>query len=91
MGNRLVWRHLATDLEIVEKGELYTMYEYKFVIIPISKGLTSKKTKEVEIRELEKKANEYAGEGWRLSQIFSPLGEGNVSPDNYVLILERKK
>lgn len=67
------------------------MCEYKFVTIPIKKTFTNKKTKEQEISEVENITNSYANEGWRLTQIFSPLGEGNITPDNYVLIFEREK
>lgn len=67
------------------------MLEYKYISFPIKKTFTSKKSKEQELLELEQLTNQYADQGWKLIQVFSPLGEGNVLPDNYVLIMAREK
>ena len=63
------------------------MYEYKFVKIDLE-GLFTRKPKEDYHRVVE----EYAEEGWKLIQIFSPsisVGGGGI-PNYFELIFERE-
>jgi len=63
------------------------MYEYKFVRVELG-GIWSRKPKQEHHRLVE----EYAKEGWRLVQIFSPAVSvmGGGTPDCFELIFERK-
>jgi len=68
-------------------SEVNTMYEYKFVRVELG-GIWSRKPKQEHHRLVE----EYAKEGWRLVQIFSPAVSvmGGGTPDCFELIFERK-
>ncbi len=63
------------------------MYEYKFVKVDL-KGVFTRKPREDHHRLVD----EYAKEGWRLVQIFSPSvsASGGGTPDYFELIFERK-
>ncbi|MDH5451366.1 MAG: DUF4177 domain-containing protein [Candidatus Bathyarchaeota archaeon] len=63
------------------------MYEYKFVRVDLS-GRFTKSPKGDHHRLVE----EYAKEGWRLVQIFSPAVSvmGGGTPDYFEIIFERK-
>ena len=63
------------------------MYEYKFVRVELG-GRWTRKPKQEHHRLVE----EYAKEGWRLVQIFSPAVSvlGGGTPDYFELIFERK-
>ena len=63
------------------------MYEYKFVRVDLE-GVFTRKLKADHHRLVE----EYAREGWRLVQIFSPAvsARGGGIPDYFELIFERK-
>ena len=68
-------------------GSEYAMYKYKFVRVDLG-GIWTRKPKQEHHRLVE----EYAKEGWRLVQIFSPAVSvmGGGTPDYFELIFERK-
>jgi hypothetical protein len=68
-------------------GSDNAMYEYKFVRVDLE-GTFTRKPKADHHRLIE----EYAKEGWRLVQIFSPAvsARGGGIPDYFELIFERK-
>jgi hypothetical protein len=68
-------------------GSEYALYEYKFVRVDLQ-GIFTRKPKADHQRLVE----EYAKEGWRLVQIFSPAvsARGGGIPDYFELIFERK-
>lgn len=63
------------------------MYEYKFVRVELGDKWTRKPK-----QEHHRLVEEYAKEGWRLVQIFSPAVSvmGGGTPDYFELIFERK-
>jgi len=77
---------LHPSSSIVERSE-YDMYEYKFVKVDLKGAFTRKPTS-----DYHRLVEEYAKEGWRLVQIFSPAvsARGGGIPDYFELIFERK-
>lgn len=65
------------------------MYEYKFVQVPI-KRFSSKSALHQAIQECQQVVKSQANEGWRLVQIFTPVGEGLLVADHYEIILEKE-
>ena len=78
--------HIFLDRLFLIRGEC-AMYEYKFVRVELG-GIFTRKPKADHHRLVE----EYAKEGWRLVQIFSPAvsASGGGIPDYFELIFERK-
>ena len=68
-------------------GSEYALYEYKFVRVDLE-GIFTRKPK----ADHQKLVEEYAKEGWRLVQIFSPAvsARGGGIPDYFELIFERE-
>ncbi|ASA20210.1 hypothetical protein B9T62_04975 [Paenibacillus donghaensis] len=62
------------------------MYEYKFIDIPLKKSKKALIVTEADYQEL---IRSHAAEGWRLVQIFAPMGDGLLIADHYQIILER--
>jgi hypothetical protein len=62
------------------------MFEYEFIQIPIGKSKKSLKEAEAIYQEIVRTKGR---EGWRLVQIFTPVGEGLLVPDHYDVIFER--
>ncbi|WP_019639815.1 DUF4177 domain-containing protein [Paenibacillus fonticola] len=62
------------------------MLEYQFVEVPIGKSKKSLQKAEASYREI---IRSKAGEGWRLVQIFTPVGDGLLVPDHYEIIFEK--
>jgi hypothetical protein len=65
------------------------VYEYLFVQIPIKK-FASKTSLNQTMQECQQTIHSYAHEGWRLVQIFTPVGEGLLVADHYEIILEKE-
>ncbi len=62
------------------------MYEYKFIKVELKSGWKGKTPRE-DYHEI---IEEYARDGWRLVQIFSPPISGYGVADFYEIILERE-
>lgn len=66
------------------------MFEYKFIEVPLKKGLQAKKGDT--INECKNIINEEAKNGWRLKQIISPTDETNgiFTFYSYQIIFEKE-
>jgi hypothetical protein len=62
------------------------LLEYQFVDIPIGKSKRSLQKAEATYREI---INSKARDGWKLIQIFTPVGDGLLVADHYVIIFEK--
>ncbi len=65
-------------------------YEYKFVEVPIKRGLKIKTGDTFE--ECKKNINSHSEQGWRLKQIVMPFNEktGVFTANSYQIIFERE-
>lgn len=62
------------------------MLEYEFIQVSIGKSKKSLKEAEATYQEIIRTKGR---EGWRLVQIFTPVGDGLLVPDHYEIIFER--
>ena len=79
-------QHITLRHSLLFRGECI-VYEYKFVRVDLG-GVFTRKPKADHHRLVE----EYAKEGWRLVQIFSPAvsATGGGIPDYFELIFEKE-
>ena len=84
--NITYWENLNEVLSWLERGWT-AIYEYKFVKVNLG-GVFTRKPKEDHHRLIE----EYARNGWRLVQVFSPAVsvQGGGTSDYFEIIFEKK-
>jgi len=66
------------------------MYEYKFVKVQIKTHFTTRKAVDTSTDEIRKVIVDHAKEGWRLVQVYTPMGQGMITGNNYEIIFEKE-
>ena len=67
------------------------MFEYKFIEVPINSTFPTKSKVDHSTEEIREIIEEHAKDGWRLVQVYKPLGYKASTGSNYEVILERSR
>jgi len=67
------------------------MFEYKFIEVPINSSFPTKSKVDHSTEEIRGIIEAHANEGWRLVQVYTPIGYKGSTGSSYEVILERKK
>ena len=67
------------------------MYEYKYIEVPINSTFPTKSEIDHSTEEIRELIDAHAKEGWRLVQVYTPIGYEGSTGSSYEVIFERKK